>query len=178
MKLEKESFPSLLVIIAMICLLVFFASRLSPKFSPEITQQLTTDSLKYQSSQINEESLKKNKLKKDSIEADHIQKLGEATLISIDKESKCNLTKGMYILNKVIIDSSDLAFIVNNLSLSLFKSTHKNESCPWPVMSAAYLYMNQKGFDNNEVIAGCTISPPDYMPYVFVNMWQVSNYKK
>ena len=173
MKIDKGIVSTIMVAIVMICMIIFFALK---SYKSELNT--TSDNLNPKLSKLfNEDSLKKERIKKDSIEADHNRKLDDVTLISLDKESKCNLTKGMYVLKKIITDSSDLAFIVDDLAISLFRSSQKDENCPWPVMSAAYLYMNEKGFMNDEVIAGCSISPPDYEAYVFVNTWQVSNYK-
>lgn len=135
------------------------------------------DSTGFQLLQISEDSVGKEQIKKDSLTAISVEKLGGVSLISIDKESKCNLIKGYYMLNKIITDSSDLALISHYLCSSLFKSIKREENCQWPVMSAAYLYMNEKGFNNTEVIASCTITPRDYEGDVLVNTCTLSKYK-
>ncbi|HEV8079351.1 MAG TPA: hypothetical protein VGP43_01460 [Chitinophagaceae bacterium] len=64
-------------------------------------------------------------LDEDSIKIERLKKLGGVTLASMDKQSKCNLTKGKYILNRILTDSSDIAFIIAYLGKQVFELGRK-----------------------------------------------------
>lgn len=115
---------------------------------------------------------------RDSLQLSRLEKLGGVTLLQMDKTGKCNLSKGKYILNKVVTDSSDLAFIVGLLANKVFQSSKKDIACPYPVMSAVYLYLNQQRFKIGESVASCTITPRNYSGDIWVNMYDISNFKK
>jgi hypothetical protein len=114
----------------------------------------------------------------DSIQEEKLKKLGGVTLAGIDKQSKCNLTKGRYILNKIITDSSDIAFVVEYLGKQVFELgiDMKENDCPYPVMCVVYLYMNKQDLKIGDNIASYSVTPASGVD-VYVNPRKLSEYK-
>ena len=117
--------------------------------------------------------------KMDAQDSAKLAGLGKIELLKMDdQQTKCNLKKAYYLIINKEIDSSDLAFVSKNFATRLFHEVIKDNSCSYPVMSAAYFYVDKKQYiDGIGPIAGCTITPDDYSGYVFVDEWSLSKYQ-
>jgi hypothetical protein len=153
----------------LISIFTFFLFACNEGISKKETVQI--DTVKTERSQL-------AKPDEDSIKVERLKKLGGVTLASMDKPSKCNLTKGKYILNKIITDSSDIAFVVEYLGNQIFELgiDNKETDCPYPVMCIVYLYMNKQDFKINDNVASYSVTPASGVD-VYVNTRKLSEFK-
>ena len=106
-----------------------------------------------------------------------IDELG-ATLYKIDNETKCNLFVGYYYLNTITKDTAKLSELTRFLAGEIFQSSQKENSCKYPMMSAAFIYLNEYDCYNKEnCLASCTITPDNYEGDVFVNTFLLNSKK-
>lgn len=106
----------------------------------------------------------------------HLDKIG---LVKIDSSSKCNLKSGFFVLTTVIKDEVILKEIALELADSLKSIIVKDDNCPYPAMSTAYIYMNEAeytDYDGNW-ISRCSITPHHPEGDASVAVWRLSKYK-
>lgn len=121
--------------------------------------------------------IKKDKEQQASNEK-RIAELGGVTLVKLDNQTKCNLYKGYYLLNKPVTDSASLAFLAKYYADDLFYSNKKDASCPFPLMTTTSLYMNNEDLKIGYSLASCSITPSNYQGDVYVDSYNVAKYKK
>jgi hypothetical protein len=110
-----------------------------------------------------------------SLDSARFEKLGGLKLLNQEADKKCNLTKGYYSLNKKITDSSDLGFFAQYSADVLMLNAKPMESCSYPIMTAAYVYLNKAAYLDYEGnwISMCTKTPTNYSGEVSVNTFQI-----
>lgn len=115
----------------------------------------------------------------DYFEKKKFDSLGGLTLIKLDTETKCNLTKGYYITNNTT-DSTALAFLASYSARLLFRTSNSTPGCSYPVMASTFIYQTQKSFTDYEGnwISMCSITPSDYSGKTFVDMRKLKNEAK
>jgi hypothetical protein len=84
--------------------------------------------------------------------------------ITIDKQTKCNLTKGYYVLKSAAIDTSDLQLLTKHLASQLFQSIKKDPMCDYSIMSQAFVYLNMDEYEDytGNWVSMCSITPSNY----------------
>lgn len=104
--------------------------------------------------------------------------MGEVKPARIDKNTKCNLTKGYFLLSREQTDSSDLDFMAKYLANELYKSglANSDPGCSYPVMSAAYVYKNEEEYKSGQEnwVSMCTITPSNPTGYTSVAMDRIN----
>jgi hypothetical protein len=95
--------------------------------------------------------------------------IGGYKIVEVDSKTKCNLYKGIYRLNKMVIDSADLAFLAKYLANQLFINGQKAADCSYPVMSQAFIYQ-PTAKEREDWASMCSITPRNYEGDVFVKM--------
>jgi len=98
-------------------------------------------------------------------------KIGGYKLLSIDTKTKCNLTKGYYVLNVISSSESDLSWLAKYLANALFIKSVKDPECSYPIMSQAFVYQSEIDYiiDKGEYVSMCSITPQNYSGDVYVN---------
>lgn len=104
--------------------------------------------------------------------------LDKIILMKIDSSSKCNLKSGFFVLTTVVKDEIILKEIALELADSLRSVIVTDDECPYPAMSAAYIYMNEAEYSDYEGnwISMCSITP-QHPEGDSVAAWKLSKYK-
>jgi hypothetical protein len=114
----------------------------------------------------------KNLQRADSIEIQERARFKSlVSVIKIDTEKKCNLTKGYFALKNIITDTTDLKLLAKYLASQLFQSSKKEADCTYPLMCSVAIYDSKKDYDEYEgdYVVMCNITPSNYSGEVYLN---------
>lgn len=84
----------------------------------------------------------------------------------------CNNHVFSYIVNKVITDSAQIAFVVKYLADKKFQASKKGPDCDYPLKCSVFLYDSISEFDKcngSYYRVLCSISPVNYSGEIYVN---------